>query len=74
MSSNQSLSLLEQSLTRDGITVHIKIYKNCDVGWTLEVIGARGTSTIWQRKFMSDRDALKQAQKTIDNEGIKLFV
>ena len=74
MSSNQRHSSLEQSLARNGITVHIKIYKNCDVGWTLEVIDERGTSTIWQKKFLSDRDALKQALRTIDDEGIKLFV
>jgi len=71
---NEIQSPLEQSLTRDGMTVHIKIYKNSEVGWKLKVIDEHGTSTVWQKFFLSDREALNQALITIEEKGIQLFV
>jgi len=71
---SQYHSPLEQSLTRDGITLQIKIYKSGDSDWNLEVVDEHGTSTYWKRTFLSDTEALALALKTIENEGAMLFV
>jgi uncharacterized protein len=64
------LSPLSQSVTRDGKTVQIDIYENGEGGWLLEVVDDYGNSTVWDDSFTSDRDALDEALKTIDEDGI----
>lgn len=63
-------SPLEQSLTRDGKTVQIGIYEDGEGGWLLEVVDEYWNSTVWDEPFQSDREALDEAIKTIDEEGI----
>ena len=67
-------SPLAQSLTRDGKTVQIDIYEDGDGGWLLEVVDEHGNSTVWDDPFQTDRGALDEALKTIDQEGIESLI
>ncbi|MDP2761166.1 MAG: hypothetical protein Q8O64_12335 [Sideroxyarcus sp.] len=62
-------SPLVQSLTRDGKTVQIDIYEGSEGGWLLEVIDEHGNSNVWDDPFQSDRDALDEALRTIEEDA-----
>ena len=67
-------SLLSQTVTRDGKTVSIEIYEDGEGGWLLEVIDEYGTSSVWDDPFATDEDALAEALKTIDEDGIDSLI
>ncbi|MDP1614829.1 MAG: YecA family protein, partial [Methylococcales bacterium] len=67
-------SPLGQSLTQDGKTVHVEIYEDGDSGWLLEVVDEYGNSTVWDDPFQSDKAALDEAIRTIDEEGIDSLI
>ena len=68
-------SPLQQRCTRGGHTVEICIYKMLeDTLWQLEVVDAGGTSTVWDDGFTSEKDALEEAIRTIDEDGIEGFL
>ena len=67
-------SPLSQSVTQDGKTVSIEIYEDGDGGWLLEVIDEYGTSTVWDDPFATDQEALVEALKTIDEDGIDSLI
>ncbi len=70
-----SYSPLNQSITRDGKTVRVEIYKgDADEGWLLEVVDQHGNSTVWQEFFANDQLALNELQRTIDEEGIDSLI
>src|SRR6266852_1310884 len=43
-------------VTRDGITVHVEIYRLAegDEGWSLEVVDQENGSTVWNETFASE--------------------
>jgi len=67
-------SPLTQSVTRDGKTVRIDIYEDGEGGWLLEVVDEYGNSNVWDTSFANDRDALEEAFKTIDEDGIDSLI
>jgi uncharacterized protein len=67
-------SSLAQSVTRDGKTVQIDIYEDGKGGWLLEVVDEYWNSTVWDAPFASDREALAEALKTIDEDGIESLI
>lgn len=67
-------SPLAQSVTRDRKTVQIEIYEDGEGGWFLEVVDEHGNSTVWNDPFPNDRDALDEALRTIDEEGIESLI
>lgn len=68
-------SPLQQPYTANGQTVEIHIYKfKNDAEWVLEVVAADGTSTVWDDKFPSDKSALDEAMRAIQQEGIESFL
>ncbi len=67
-------SPLSRELTHDGVTVDIKIYRGGDEDWSLEVVNEIGTSTVWDDLFPTDKEALAEAMRTIEEEGISTFV
>jgi len=67
-------SLLAQSVTRDGKTVMVDIYEDGEGGWLLEVVDDNGNSTVWDAPFATDREALDEALKTIEEEGIDSLI
>lgn len=68
-------SPLSQTVTVDGITVRVAIFKLIeDEGWTLEVVNESGTSTVWEDPFPTDADAFEAFQRAVEVEGIETFL
>jgi uncharacterized protein len=68
-------SPLNRSITSDGKTVRVQIYKDDgDAGWLLEVVDDHGNSSVWREPFASDQLALDEVQRTIDEEGIDSLI
>ena len=63
------------SVTRDGITVRVEIYRiaGSGEGWSLEVVDQEGGSTVWSDLFDTDRDAYAEFTQTLETEGIRAF-
>jgi uncharacterized protein len=67
-------STLSKRVTRDGITVDVRIYRGKDEeGWLLEVVDHLGGSTVWDDRFPTDVEALQEAMTTIEADGIASF-
>lgn len=60
-------------ITRDGVTVELCIYRLEDTKWTLEVVDAEGTSTVWDDPFETDDDALAEFERTVRESGMLEF-
>ena len=67
-------SPLSQPVSRDGKTVRVEIYEDGYGGWLLEVVDEFWNSTVWESVFASDTEALDQAMKTIDEDGIDSLI
>lgn len=68
-------SSLSKTVTVDGITVQVRIFKlDDDDGWTLEVVNEAGTSTVWEDPFLTDTDAFEAFQRTVKEEGVETFL
>ena len=67
-------SPLEQNYSADGHSVRIQIYRCVDSQWSLEVVDERGTSTVWDDLFETDKEALEEAFMAIEAEGIGNFI
>ncbi|MGF6652765.1 uncharacterized protein OKW34_003354 [Paraburkholderia youngii] len=68
-----ALSPLATRITHGGTPVDVHIYRGEDNGgdgWTLEIIDASGTSTVWDDPFPTDGAALAEALRTINTHGI----
>ena len=63
------------SVTRDGITVRVEIYRiaGSGEGWSLEVVDQDGGSTVWNDLFATDRDAYAEFTQTLETEGVRSF-
>ncbi len=68
------MSLLCQSISSEGNTVHIDIFRLEGGLWALEIEDEYGNSTVWDDEFESDSAALTEAQKSIAEQGIKTFI
>jgi hypothetical protein len=68
------LSPLSQQVNRDGQAVRVDIYENGEGGWILEVVDQFNNSTVWDQAFPSDAEALKEAMRTIEEEGIESLI
>lgn len=64
------MSPLCQSLTIDGHTVQVEIYRLESTDWSLEVVDAQGTSVVWDNQFETDQLAFDEFSRTIREEGI----
>lgn len=60
-------------ITRDGVTIELCIYRLEDTKWTLEVVDAEGTSTVWDDEFDTDDDALAEFERTVRESGMLEF-
>ena len=65
-------SPLSQSVTRDGITVRVAIYRVPEIEgrWSLEVVDRFETSTVWDDLFDTDEDAFVAFEDALEAEGI----
>ena len=65
-------SPLSGPVTHNGITVSVEIYRirNSTDGWSLEVVDADRTSTVWDETFPTDQDAYQEFQRGLEAEGL----
>lgn len=63
-----------QAVTQHGKTVQVEIYEDGQGGWLLEVVDEFRASTVWDDPFPTDREALDEALKTIEEEGIESLI
>ena len=61
------------NFTRDGVTVELCIYRLANTRWTLEVVDADGTSTVWDDEFETDDDAHAEFLRSIEEFGMLEF-
>ncbi|GEM_PF-973929 len=67
-------SPLSQTLTEDGITIEIIIFRDADEDeWTLEILDHNDGSTIWEDGFETEEEALEEALRAIEEDGIASF-
>lgn len=67
-------SPLNCSITKDGCTIEINIFKSTDTNWFLEIIDENNNSTCWDDQFETDQLAFDEAMTAIKEEGILAFV
>lgn len=67
-------SPLCRSVTSEGQTVRIEIYRGPESDWSLEAVDAFNNSTVWDDLFATDQAALDEALRTIREEGIASLV
>ena len=66
---------LGATVTRDGVTVQVHIYRlEKEAEWVLEVVNAAGTSIVWDDPFTSDEAAYAAFQQTVAEEGMSAFL
>jgi hypothetical protein len=59
-----------QSVTRDGLTVNVKIYSSGKNDWILEVVDEDNNSTVWDDQFETDDEAFQEFERTLKEEGL----
>ena len=68
-------SSLSRRISRDGVAVDVRICRlETEATWTLEVINAAGTSTVWDDLFSSDDAANDEFLRTVADEGMTAFL
>jgi len=67
-------SPLSQTVTRDGESVRVDIYKGEEDGWFLEIVDINGNSSVWDDTFETDQLALDAALSAIETEGVRSFI
>ena len=67
-------SPLNRTVSRDGRSVEVEIYRAENEDWLLEVVDQHGNSTVWNDRFPTDQSALDEALRTIDEQGIDAVI
>ena len=68
-------SPLSQTITRDGHTLQVDIYRlEEETDWLLEVVNDDGTSHVWDDRFATDQAALDAVHEALDEEGVAAFL
>lgn len=68
------MSPLSQRMTVDGKEIDIQIYEDGAGGWILEVVDEFNNSTIWDDAFPTDQEAMKELQRTLQEDGIDSLI
>ena len=67
-------SSLSRKVTRDGVTVNVSIIRlEHEKEWSLEVVNAASTSTVWDDLFPTDAAANAEFERTLAEEGMGAF-
>jgi hypothetical protein len=69
-------SPLSGTVNREGLIVRVEIYRlvEGDESWTLEVIDHEGTSTVWDGRFATDKEAYDEFYRVLETDGIRSFL
>ena len=68
-------SPLSGRLTRDGVSVDVKIYRfaGSNDPWHLEVVDHRGGSTVWVDSFPTAQEAYRAFNEVVEEDGMASF-
>ena len=66
-------SPLNQTLTRNGVTVEVHIYKGRGSDWILELVDAAKNSHVWDDQFETDQQAFDEALRALDEESLEFM-
>ncbi len=66
-------SPLSQSVSRNGVNARVEIYGNGEGKWILEVVDQANTSHVWDDHFDTDREALAEALRALDEEPLEFL-
>jgi hypothetical protein len=66
-------SPLNQTLTRNGVTVEVHIYRDSESDWILEVVDAAKNSHVWDDQFKTDQQAFDDAMRALDEEPLEFM-
>jgi hypothetical protein len=66
-------SPLNQTITRNGVTVEVHIYKGHGSNWILELVDAAGNSHVWDDQFETDEAAFTEAMRALDEEPLEFM-
>jgi hypothetical protein len=66
-------SPLNQTVTRNGVTVEVHIYKDDSTDWILEVVDGAGNSHVWDDHFLTDQAAFDEAMRALDEEPLEFM-
>lgn len=66
-------SPLSQNVTRNGVTVRVDIYGDSNNRWILEIVDAENTSHVWDEHFETERQALDEALRALDEEPLEFL-
>ena len=67
-------SPLQRQFSSEGKAVEIHIYRSPESGWSLEVVDEFGNSTVWDKEFATDREALDEFLKEVKEDGINAYI
>ena len=67
-------SALNQTYTKNGKSVEIRIYRMPNTAWILEVVDSFGNSTVFDDEFATDSDALSFVIDEIERDGIEGYI
>lgn len=68
-------SPLSQAYTKDGVTVHVEIYRGEEQdSWVLEVVDCYGDSLIYDERFSDDKLAWRRFIQDVEEEGMEYFL
>jgi hypothetical protein len=66
-------SPLNRTLTRNGVTVEVHIYKNSTSDWVLELVDGADNSHVWHDHFATDQAAFDEAMRALDEEPLEFL-
>ncbi|VWX54960.1 hypothetical protein NOVOSPHI9U_730005 [Novosphingobium sp. 9U] len=68
-------SQLSHEVAQNGRLIEVQIYRLEDrPTWRLEVVNEQGTSTLWNRSFQTEGDALSAFRDKLKVEGFRVFL
>ncbi len=66
-------SPLNQTVTRNGVTVEVHIYKDDSTDWILELVDSAGNSHVWDHQFLTDQAAFDEAMRALGEEPLEFM-
>ena len=67
------ISPLSRTVQKDGWDLHVVIYEDGDGEWGLEISDDTNSATCWLELFETEQQALDEALKTIEENGLDCF-
>jgi hypothetical protein len=68
------MSPLSRVVMRGGYCVEVRIYEEGEAAWLLQIVDDHGCMTGWIESFLTDRAALDEAMRAIEEKGIMAFI